>query len=249
MGLKGQALTSLGVALLLSSGGCKPSPDGLIEQALDARGGLERLRGIQTERLTGKIAFGTVPGTLRIEFKRPDRMRMEIGLPGGTFLRLVDGNAGWVSDTSAGHSQLRPMSPEEVAIARREADMDGPLVDSKAKGIRIERVGPGQLQGRATEDLDIIFKDGTIQRYQLDAASHEPVGWSETEVVEGKPTRVGSAFHATKRVEGVLFPTIIESSAASGRPAQHISIEHIELNVLMDDARFRPPTLGGALAP
>lgn len=204
---------------------------------------MERLSAIQSERLTGKISTGTTVGTLRIELKRPDRMRMEIGLPSGTALRLLDGTSGWVSDASIGPPQLRPMSAEELAVARREADMDGPLLDSKAKGIRIERAGPGQLEGRATEDLAITFQDGTLQRYQLDAASHEPVGWTETDVVDGKPERLTSIFRATQRVDGVLFPTVIESSGR-GRAAKRISIEHVELNPTLDDARFRPPAQG-----
>lgn len=234
--------------LLGCTSGCRPSPGGLVQQALEARGGVERLRAIQSERLTGKISSGTTVGTLRIEFKRPDRMRMEVGLPSGTSLRLLDGTSGWVSDAGAGPPQLRPMSTEELAVARREADMDGPLLDSKAKGIRIERAGAGRLGGRATEDLAITFPDGTLQQYQLDAASHEPLGWTETKVVDGKPVHFASVFRSTQRVEGVLFPTVIESSGP-GQAARSISIEHIELNPLLDNARFRPPTLAGARSP
>ena len=186
--------------------GCKPSPTHLVQQAIDARGGLERLRAIQSERLSGKISFGSQVGTLHVEFKRPDRMRMEIGLPSGTLVRFLDGASGW---TSAAHSQFRPMSAAELEKARREADMDGPLVDSQAKGIRIALAGQGQVQGRATDELEIAFKDGTFERYQLDAVTHEPVGWAEGDGTNDKEARRVSTVHATQRVDGVLFPTSI----------------------------------------
>jgi hypothetical protein len=234
--------------LLVATPGCKPSPEGLVQRAVAARGGLPRLRAVQSQRLTGKISFGSQVGTLRIEFKRPNQMRMEIGLPGGTFVRLFDGTDGWVSD-AIGRSQLLPMSAVELAQARREADMDGPLVDSEAKGIRITPAGQGQLGGRPTEDLDLVFRDGTVERYQLDPATHEPAGWSETTVIDGREEPLVSTVRATKRVEGLLFPTSIEQNASAKRPAQHILIEHIELNPLLDDARFRPPTLAGAALP
>jgi outer membrane lipoprotein-sorting protein len=229
--------------------GCKPSPTHLVQQAIEARGGLERLRAIQSERLSGKISFGSQVGTLRVEFKRPDRMRMEIGLPSGAVVRFLDGASGWTSDTSRSPSQFRPMSAAELEKARREADMDGPLVDSKAKGIRIALAGQGQVQGRATDELEIAFKDGTVERYQLDAVTHEPVGWAERDGTNDKETRRVSTFHATQRVDGVLFPTSIETAATPGRPAQRILIERIELNPPLDDARFRPPTPGGVPLP
>jgi hypothetical protein len=235
--------------LLAGTLGCKPSPEGLVQRAIEARGGLLRLRAVQSQRLTGKISFGSQVGTLRIEFKRPDRMRMEIGLPGGTLIRLLDGKEGWVSDASTGRSQLLPMSAVELAQARRDADMDGPLVDSESKGIRVSLSGQGQLEGRPTEDLDLVFRDGTLERYQLDTATHEPLGWSGTVVIDGKEEPLVSTVRATRRVEGLLFPTSIEQSAGVKRPAQHILIEHIELNPLLDDARFRPPTLGGVALP
>jgi hypothetical protein len=105
------------------------------------------------------------------------------------------------------------------------------------------------VRGRATDELEITFRDGTLERYQLDALTHEPVGWVEREVIDGKETLRVSNVLGTQRVEGVLFPSSIETTGAGGRPPQHILIEHIELNPPLDDARFRPPTAGEAPPP
>jgi hypothetical protein len=113
--------------------GCKPASP-LVQQAIDARGGLERLRAIQSERLSGKITFGAQAGTLRVEFKRPNRMRMEIELPTGSVVRLLDGASGWTSGSAGSHSSFKPMSPADFEKARREADLDGPLVNSRHAG-------------------------------------------------------------------------------------------------------------------
>ncbi len=236
-------------AVLVSLAGCKPSATGLVNQAVAARGGLEHLRAIHSQRLSGKISFGSVGGTLRIEFKRPNQMRMEIALPGGTAVRLFDGTSGWSSNPLGGHPELEPLSAVELSQVRREADMDGPLVDSEAKGIHLELAGKGMVEGRATDQLDIFFPDGVAQRYQLDAASHEPVRWEERKVVDGTERRFASTVHATRRVLGVLFPTAIESGAAGSAPSQRITIEHIELNLPLDDARFRPPAVSAGPAP
>jgi hypothetical protein len=118
-------------------------------------------------------------------------------------------------------------------------------VDSLAKGIRIAGAGKGAVDGRATDELDIVFRDGTVQRYHLDAVSHEPVRWEETVLVDGKPRAVEATVRATRRVDGVLFPTTIESGTPGGPPNQRITIEDIELNLALDDALFRPPAAPG----
>jgi outer membrane lipoprotein-sorting protein len=235
--------------LLLCLLGCRPSPSTLVGQAVEARGGVERLRGVQTQVLTGKISFGAQAGVLRVEFKRPHRMRMEILVPHRAVVRLFDGVTGWTSDTSGTPAGFRPMSPLELEKARREADMDGPLVDSEAKGIRLAVAEGRVVQGRATDALEVTFKDGTVERYLLDRVTHEPVGWSERELIDGKEVERFSEFRATQRVDGVLVPTSIETEASGSRPVQRILIEHIDFNVPIDDARFRPSTPDGGPSP
>lgn len=223
---------------------CRPTSTGLVNQAVAARGGLERLKAIHSARLSGRISFGSVEGSLAVDFKRPDQMRIQIVLPTRTVVRLLDGSSGWVSSGASGRRQFERMSTVELSRARREADLDGPLVDALAKGVRIEVAGKGAVEGRATDQLDIVFPDGTVQRYELDAASHEPVRWAETEPVDGKPREVATTVRATRRVDGVLFPTTIETGPPGGTPSQRIIIEHIELNPALDDAWFRPPAAG-----
>ena len=150
-----------------------------MEEAVQARGGVERLHAVQSLRLNGTVAFGPVTGLAAVEFKRPGRMRMELGLPEGTLLRLFDGTSGWTSKVASVAPVLQPMSAAELASARREADLDGPLVDAPQKGITVALAGRGEVDGRPTEALDVFFPDGAVQRYQLDAATHEPLGSQE----------------------------------------------------------------------
>jgi hypothetical protein len=109
---------------------------------------VERLHAVESLRLTGRVTLGPVVGSLRVEFKRPGRMRMELGLPQGTLLRLFDGTEGWTSEVASPTPALVRMSAEELVRARREADMDGPLLDAESKGIRFANAGKDEAQGR-----------------------------------------------------------------------------------------------------
>jgi hypothetical protein len=171
---------------------------------------------------------------------------MELGLPEGTLLRLFDGTSGWTSKVASVAPVLQPMSAAELASARREADLDGPLVDAPQKGITVALAGRGEVDGRPTEALDVFFPDGTVQRYQLDAATHEPLGWQETREVDGHRLVEETRFTANRRVEGVLFPVGIDTSVQGGASGRHITITSIEVNPLLEEARFRPPAAGAA---
>ena len=237
------------MAALVLLEACTPSSKRLVNQAIEARGGLERLKAVRSASLSGKIHIGSVEGNLSIDFKRPNQMRMQMVFPTRTVVRLFDGTSGWMSSGPAGHPEFEPMSAVDLSRARREADMDGPLVDSAAKGIRVEPAGKGAVDGRPTDALDLLFSDGTAQRYELDAATHEPVRWEGPELVNGKQRELASTIRATRRVEGVLFPTVIESGPPGSSPTQRINIERIELNPRLDDAWFHPPVAAGPTPP
>jgi len=220
-----------------------------VTKAVQARGGPQKLHAVQSLRLGGRVSLGPKAGGLLVEFKRPNRMRMEVHLPEGTLLRLFDGSKGWTSQVASATPLLAPMSPAELARTRREADLDGPLLDSAAKGIRFALAGQGEVSGRATDLLDVYFPDGTVQRYQLDATTHEPLGWDETQHQDGKVRVEETRFRVNRRVEGILFPILIESGVHAGTLSSRINIDSIELNPSLDDARFRPTVGSEAPSP
>ena len=226
--------------LAVALAGCQQRPTRLVEESIAARGGEARLRAIQSLRLAGKVAFGARTGTLRVEFKRPNRMRMEVALPEGTLLRLYDGSQGWTSNAAGVFPVLQPMSEGELSRARREADMDGPLLDSAAKGIRVALAGTATALGKPADALDVTFPDGTVQRYYLDASTHQPLGWDERRAVDGKPVVEETRFRTSRRVEGVLFPEAIDSAVEGSGQTNHITLESIELNPPLPDGRFHP---------
>src|SRR5437667_10380270 len=51
----------------------------IVKKALDARGGVEEIKGVQTERVTGQVPFSReMEGTFTVEFKRPLKMHTDV---------------------------------------------------------------------------------------------------------------------------------------------------------------------------
>src|SRR5271170_7946539 len=124
--------------------------DEVVAKVLAARGGLEKAKAVQSERITGTIYFNPeLYGPFLAEFKRPGKMHNEVTIQNKTIVRSFNGkDVGWVINPFVGKEAAEPMSADDVKDAVNEADFDGPLVDAKAKGNVIEFTGMEKVEGR-----------------------------------------------------------------------------------------------------
>src|SRR5262249_55557940 len=72
--------------------------DEIVRKALVARGGVDKIKALQGQRITGTISFGPgADGSFLIELQRPLKMHTEISVQSQTIVRVYDGrSAGWV---------------------------------------------------------------------------------------------------------------------------------------------------------
>jgi hypothetical protein len=244
-GLLGGAL-----AAVLVSAAPSPSPaptaDELVARNVAARGGRERLRAVLSLRMTGRLAPSgpagpAVEAPIRLELKRPDRIRMEVTFQGMTGVQAYDGTSGWQIAPFRGQSIPVRMSPEETAQALEQADIDGPLVDYRQKGHSLALAGPAKVDETDALRLELALKNGTVRDVYLDAATFLEILTVSRRTIRGVAVEAESRLEDYREVGGVLFPHRIVSGA-KGRPErQTVRVETIEINPALDDARFRIP--------
>ncbi len=236
------------IVMLLASVALSPLPvvaqtvDEIVAKSLAARGGIEKIKAVQSERLTGRISFGQdAEGPFTVELKRPGKMREEVRLKGRTLIRVTDGESGWVVDRISGKEDPRPMSADEMRNIAGVADFEGPLVDYKAKGNQVELVDREKFEGKDAYKLMVILKDGQIRFDYIDCDSYLEVKWEGRIDMEGKEYLVESYFRDYKEVDGLKFAFVINSNTLGTPYKQKIVFEKIELNTPEDDARFGKP--------
>src|SRR6476646_7239386 len=79
------------------------SVDDIIAKHLKARGGAEKVAGVPTLRMTGKLQAGPgIEAQFTIEVKKPGRMRFEVTVQGMTIVQTVDGDSGWTIQPMTG---------------------------------------------------------------------------------------------------------------------------------------------------
>ena len=224
--------------------------DELIAKNVEARGGLDKLKSVQTMRITGKMTMGPgMEAPVTLELKRPNSVRMEFTFQGMTGVQAWDGKSGWAISPFGGKTDPEPLSPEDAKEAEEQADMDGPLVDYKSKGHAVELVGKEKLEGSDAYKLKVTLKNGTVNYSYLDADSYLPIMEESKRTVRGSEVEVESTIGDYKEVGGLLIPHSIQNGAKGKPEKQNIIVEKIELNPPLDDSRFAMPAPAKAEPP
>ena len=230
-------MTTLCWSLLSSA----QTADDVIAKAIAARGGIDKLRAVQTQRLTGSLTIGThPPGPFMVEMKRGGKMRQEMTIEGQRALRVTDGTAGWKTSLDQGGIP-QPLSAGELKNMAGGADIDGPLVDYKAKGNQVELEGKEKVEGNDTYKLKITQKDGAVRYDYIDATSYLEVKW-QGEIEAGPQKYVAESFFRDYRpVNGVMYHYQIDSDTIGTPYKQKLVFDKIEVNPALDDAVFEKP--------
>jgi outer membrane lipoprotein-sorting protein len=217
--------------------------DELIAKNVQARGGLAKMKAVSTLRLTGKMSVGPgMEAPVTLELKRPNRMRMEFLFQGMAGIQAYDGSAGWQISPFGGKKDPEPMSPEDLKDAQEQADMDGPLVDYKEKGHTVELMGKDKVEGSDAYKLKVTLKNGDIQFIYLDTDSFLEIKDESKRTVRGSEIETETTLGDYKEVNGLLFPFSIQSGAKGHPEKQNITVDKIEVNAAVDDARFKMPS-------
>jgi|SRR5579863_6307752 len=217
--------------------------DDVINAYIKARGGLAKLKSVQTERISGTITFGPgLEGPFFFERKRPLKMHMEITINGQSLIRVYDGkSSGWIYNPFAPNAAVVPMSPGDLASIADEADFEGPFVDYKAKGNQIVYVGKEQIDGKIVHKLKLTDKQGEASFFFFDASTGLIMKWQGMRKVGDKALPWETYFRDFREVDGLKYPFLVESAAVDSDQIQKITATKIETNIPLNDSQFAKP--------
>jgi outer membrane lipoprotein-sorting protein len=220
------------------------TPDEIVAKVLAARGGVDKIKAIHSQRVTGKISFGPeAEGPFSVEFARPGKMHMEITISGQTIVRVYDGkSSGWVLNPFAPNKDVQPMDSDELLHISDEADFDGPLLDYQSKGNHIELLGKDELDGKQVYKLRLTTKVGDARTYFFDASTFLLVKWEGKRTAEGHEIPIETFFSDYREVNGLKFAFEIDTDSPGSAQQQKITIENIAIDASIDEARFAKPS-------
>jgi outer membrane lipoprotein-sorting protein len=216
--------------------------DEIIAKCVEARGGLKKIKAVQSERMSGQISFGPdTQGTLLLEVKRPGKILEQLTVGDKTMTRTSNGKEGWIIDPFAETSEAQPLPADEMSNMAQKADIDRPLIDYKNKGNQVELVAKESVDGKDAYKLKVTLKDGQIRYDYIGASTFLELKWEGIVRRNGEEFAAVSYFRDYRNVEGLMVPFEIDTEIAGNPVKQKITFDKIELNPIIDDAQFEKP--------
>jgi hypothetical protein len=242
-------LACLALAVALPGAAAAQSLEEIVARNVEARGGLEAWRAVQSLRLQGSMDVGQgmkVPFVM--EMARPRRMRLEYAFDGQQVVETFDGTRGYRLRPFVGAGAPEALTDAELRETATQAELDGPLVDYVAKGHQIELQGQEKVEGRDAWRIEVRFTGGGVRWLLIDAQSGLELKAEAEKLVRGKTRRVETFFRDYRPVGGVLVPRRLETRLQGVPRTQALAIDSVTVNVPIAAERFGVPTAGGTPA-
>jgi len=217
--------------------------DEVIANNVKARGGLEKIKAVRSVRTTSKLTQGSFRAAYVQENKRPDRVREEAIIQGLAQVQAYDGKVGWQISPFSGRKDPERMSQDDTKTLVIDADIDGALVDYKQKGHKAELVGHDSVEGTDCYKVKLSLKNGDVRYYFLDSDSFLELKIENQSNIRGTVQYTETYFGDYEQVNGIYYPFAVETGDKGSDSRTKFTVDKVELDVPLDDARFSMPAV------
>lgn len=229
--------------VLLALPASAQSVDDIIAHYLKTVGGIEKIQSVKTLRRTGKfIGGGGFEAAVLQENKRGNLVREEFALQGMVAINAYDGKTGWKIEPWNGKKDAEALGEEEMKSILEDSDFDGPLVNYRQKGNKVEFAGQDTFEGTDTVKLKVTLPNGDTYVIYLDTDYYVPIKVDIKRIVRGAEREYEVVLGDYKEVAGWYLPYSVEIGAKGSQDKAKTVYEKIEANVVLDDGRFSMPS-------
>jgi outer membrane lipoprotein-sorting protein len=234
---------AIAVAVLLVAALARPafaqtplSADEIVAKNIAAKGGLEKIHSVQSMKQTGKLTLQGMETTLVLFGKRPNMVRQEMIVAGQTNINAFDGSTAWQLMPVMGMTSPVVVTGPMANSIKEQSDFDGPLIDYKTKGYKLELVGTEAMGDRKVYHLKLTNAEQQVQHMYIDTetnlerkiVSDSPIGPLEQELSD------------FREVDGVKVPFAVRT-LANGVEQMKMVLQKVEINPHLDDTLFKMP--------
>ncbi len=209
--------------------------DEIIEKHITAIGGLENWEKVTSVKITGSMNFSGVEIPITITTLQKKGQRVEYTVNGMTGYQLLTTTGGWGYTPFAGQTKPEAVAPEKVKESQDDLDIQGPLIDYKAKGNQVTFLGKDQVDGTECYKLKVVCAGGKEKTMFIDAANYYHIRTVEKSKANGKEEEdISNYGNFRKLPEGIVFAMSVDEGEG---PATY---KTVEINKPIDETIFKP---------
>jgi outer membrane lipoprotein-sorting protein len=213
------------------------SADEVVAKTLAAKGGLEKLKALNSARISGRILDKGREAQMMVWSKRPNLMRKQILVDNQKIIDGFDGTVAWAMHPAFG---VRTATGPEAEIVKGQAEFDNVFVDYKEKGHTVELVGTETLSGRPAYHLKLTRKNGQVQHHYIDVETGREVRVVTSVSRNGQTAEVVTDYADYREVDGMMVPFSLRQSV-NGTQVSEVVFDAVAFNVPIDHTLFKVP--------
>lgn len=211
--------------------------DEIISNHIKAIGGLDAWKKVQTMKMDAIIDANGTEINVAMAAEQSKGSRQTISLAGLQGFTLRTPTAGWRFFPWQGQMKPEAITPEEVKESQDELDVQGPLVDYKAKGHTAEYAGTDDFEGTDCYKIKLTQQGGKVVTYYIDPSNYFIIHTVTITKANGAENESKADYSNYKKLpEGIWMAMNV------GSPGNVIKIKKVQVNVPIDDSVFKPST-------
>ena len=238
-------LVLCGLALSLMSASARAagmSVEETVARYLEARGGVDAWREVGSLEMKGVFSVISKRSDFVLARQKGDLYRLDYTMQDTPAIRARDAVGPWMLNPWLQPEVGRVSEDPYKTQLERESLFPLLLLDYDKKGIRIEMMGTGDIDGIATVDLQITLADGQTETWHLDAETYLEVAvdsqiYDYTQLADPMQQRI--FYDDFREVDGLRFPFQIEWEFWAR--LETMTVQEITLNPEIELQRFSPP--------
>lgn len=210
------------------------SLDAVVSKHLDALGGADNLRKINSLVMKGNINQGGTKIPIVMTVINKKAFRVEFTFNGMTGYQVLTDTAGWGLNPFQGQTKAEPMTADQVKKSQDELDVHDEFLDYKDKGTTLEDLGTDDVEGTEAYKIKVTLKSGKEKTLYISKDNYLTIRQTEKTEINGKEIESTSDYSNYKKVENIMLPFSINNSLQGP-----VDIDTIEINPTIDEGLFK----------
>lgn len=209
--------------------------DEIVNKHIEAIGGLDAWKKVNSIVTTGTIKIQGAEIGINQTVLNGKGSRQDILAMGMNGYQIVTPAEGWNFMPFRGQKVPEPITADDLKEAQDDLDVQGSLVDYKAKGHTLEYLGTDDIDGVDALKLKETLKSGKVVTIFIDPKTYYIIRTISKQKANGKEVDVTTNLSNYQKLpEGIMVPWSI------GLPFGEMIISKVEVNKPVDENIFKP---------
>jgi hypothetical protein len=229
-------LTLALIAVCASAMSFAQTADEILSKHVEAIGGEANWKKVNSMRQEATLSVQGMDLNVVVIAVHEKGYRQEFNVMGMNNYSIVTPTGGWSFMPVQGQTKAEPMTEEQLKYGKDQLDVQGDVIDYKAKGHKIEKLDNEEVDGVSCFKIKITRKNGNEVVYFIDPKTFYCIRTLSKVMANGQEVEMANNLSNYQKLpEGIVVPFTIEGASI---PAP-ININKIVINGPVDESLFK----------